>query len=554
MIKNVKLKYILLSLGFSFVAFSNISNSYAKIDITKSFSNDTSAEFTISSDSNSDYIVLPGGNKIKKNSFKYITSSNGTYTFAEKSFNGDIKENSISVSDLRAGLLVTGNPNVSLELSSTDTLSGLNEMRFKNEADGQWSEFEPYATTKNWILKRESGERSVYAQYKDVAGNISEEVHDRIYLDLNGPTSTLFKINNGELYTNNENVQLTINAVDDYSEVDIMKISNNNTNFQEFKYATSLGWTLPSEEGLHTVYLRLVDSSGNEGITELPSINTASITLDKTKPSGTIDIIEATIDENGQFTVPSSKVTLNITTFDALSGVKEINLYEGGKKTTLPKVPPNNVSQTVDWTLSTNSPTTKITLEVIDNAGNIYRTDSITVTVSSFKVVDFYLDNIFNPAVFKGQFNRLSWYGSKEENPRPSGFPRQPMASGGDIDFSLEYDVGNKQPSEYDMEWKYIITINEPGSDTPKVYESEKTRVSIEEKENNLIKGKYKIPYDAKKGSIVSIQIEVDLLSNGDASQQVISQSAIFPIEGGKAQIGEILGDIREDIKFNEIE
>lgn len=555
---NKKIKPIVLSVGFLYMGLMSISDSYANFNINEVHKGDKSVEFEITTGDDSKYIVLPSGNKIKKDTVKFISSANGTYTFANYLNDNTHTEKSISVTNLRAKYLVTSNPNVKLELSSEDTLSGVENMRFKNELAGVWSAFEPYKTEKDWTLINSDGEKTVYAQYQDKAGNISDEVTDTIYLDLIGPVSTLFKINNGAKYTNDENVKLSVNATDNYSSVSKMMFSNNNSNFTEFDYATEADWTLPDSDGTHTVYLKLKDGVGNIGSDSGSSINRASIILDKTLPSGTIDIIEAIQNDAGEFIVPSPEVTLNLQTFDALSGVKEVNLYEGNHKMTLPKVPPNNVNQTISWRLNTDTPSTFITLEVIDNAGNVYRTDSITVTILSLKVVDFYLDNVFNPKVFKDKFDRLSWYGSDEANERPAGFPRQPMLAGGDIDFSLKYDMNDSVLSSYDMTWKYIVTVTKPGEDpanssSSTVYESEDFVVSEEEKSSRLLKGKYKIPFNTEKGSVVSIQVELNA-SCHTISGGTFAQSAIFPIGGGKAQIGEVLGDVREDIKFNEIE
>lgn len=555
--KNLRL--IIFSLGFLYINSVNLASSFAKLDINKTYESDTTIELEISSDEDSRYIVLPNGNKIKRNKVNFTSTANGTYTFSSYSKESTPEQKSISITNLRSKYLITPTPEVKLELSSTDTLSGVESMRFKNEGTGSsWSVFEPYKTEKIWTLNNIDGKRTVYAQYRDRAGNISDDVQDTIYLDLIGPISTLFKINNGATYTNNENVTLTINATDNYSTVSKMRFSNNNINFNEFDYATQAKWTIPSTDGLHKVYLELVDGVGNVGAKANPSINEASIILDKTLPVGTIDIAEAIENADGDFIVPSPEVTLNFQTFDALSGVKEVNIYEGSHKMTLPTIPPDNVNQTLSWVLNTDAPSTLVTLEVIDNAGNIYRTDSQLVTILSLKVVDFFLDNVFNPAVFRNGFNRLSWYGTDEATERPAGFSRQPMMNGGDIEFSLQYDINDSVLASYDMTWKYIITVTKPvgsSSSTPNstVYESEEFTASPEDKSNMLVRGKYTIPYGLEKGSIVSIQIELNAECHTISGGTFI-QSAVFPIEGGKAQIGEITGDIREEIKFNEVE
>ncbi len=69
---------------------------------------------------------------------------------------------------------------VHLSLSATDEGgSGLEHMRFSNDGT-DWSEWEPYATSKTWRLSWGYGERAVYTQFRDGAGNVSDIASDTI--------------------------------------------------------------------------------------------------------------------------------------------------------------------------------------------------------------------------------------------------------------------------------------------------------------------------------------------------------------------------------------
>lgn len=529
------------------ILFNNTYIGNAELKIDKVYEDETLVELEVNSTNKSGHIVLPSGNKVSRNSINYISTANGTYTFSDHTINNTVSERSFSISNLRSNSLITATPNVKLNLSSTDTLSGVESMRFKNEVNGTWSVFEPYTTEKLWTLINEDGQRTVYAQFKDRAGNISDEVFDAIYLDIIPPVCTLFTINDNATYTNNENVTLTINGTDNYSTVKSMEIYNPNESAQSYNYDTTKDWVLPLGDGTKTVYLHLIDGVGNRS-----GAFTDTIILDQTLPFGSITVAEATQNENGDYIVPSPDVTLNLNISDALSGIKEVNIYEGSNKMTLPNVSGNNFTQNISWTLSTDTPTTFLTLEVIDNAGNVYRVDTPPLTIHSLKIVDFYLDNVFNPSVFKDSFTRLSWYGTEEGSTRPAGFPRQPMLSGGDISFSLKYDILDNVLTSYDLKWKYTITITSP-SGTSQSYVSDEFTATNEEKQNKLISNTYRIPYGVEKGSTLSIQIELNAICTSKAGVN-FNQEAVFPIEGGKVQIGEITGDIREQVKFNEIE
>lgn len=549
----MKFKLILKYMALSTVFINTTCISNAQLKIDKVYEDEKTIEFNITTNEKSDYISLPSGNKIKKDSLKYISTANGTYTFSTHSKNNQISESSISVNSLRSNSLVTSNPNIRLEVSSFDALSGVEYMRFKNEISGNWSVFEPYQTETTWVLDYTDGQKTVYGQFKDRAGNISDDVFDSIYLDIIPPVSTIFHINNNDLYTNDENVTLTINATDNYSTIKSMNIYNENENLKSFNYSETKDWTLPLGDGEKKVYLNLID-----GVNNISGAYMDSIILDQTLPSGFISIAEAMIDTDGTYIVPSPEVTLNLSGFDRLSGVKEVNIYEGSHKTSVPGVSGNEYSKTITWTLDTSMPTTFLTLEVIDNAGNVYRVDTQPIRILSLKIVDFYLNNVFNPGVFKNSFTRLSWYGSDEEVQRPAGFPKQPMLAGGNIDFSLKYDIRDDSLASYDLKWKYIITIKSP-TDSPlnpwsyTTHESEEFMASQSEKNEKTVYGKYTIPYGTPIGSIISIEIHVKADCYTRTGGHFV-QEKIFPIDGGKAQIGEVTGDVRESIKFNEIE
>ena len=69
---------------------------------------------------------------------------------------------------------------VSLLLSATDEGgSGVENMRFSNNGTN-WSDWEPYATSKRWTLSRGYGTKIVYVEFRDVAGNVSSPATDAI--------------------------------------------------------------------------------------------------------------------------------------------------------------------------------------------------------------------------------------------------------------------------------------------------------------------------------------------------------------------------------------
>ena len=88
---------------------------------------------------------------------------------------------------INGGADCTTTREVTLDLSASDSTSGVSKMRLKNEA-GNWSGWENYNTTKDWTLTSGDGTKTVSVQYKDTAGLISNAASDSIVLDTTAPT------------------------------------------------------------------------------------------------------------------------------------------------------------------------------------------------------------------------------------------------------------------------------------------------------------------------------------------------------------------------------
>ena len=73
---------------------------------------------------------------------------------------------------INGGGVSTHTAYVTLTLSASDPQSGVSQMRFSNDGTN-WSDWETYASTKQWTLTPGNGGRTVYVQYRDSAGNIS---------------------------------------------------------------------------------------------------------------------------------------------------------------------------------------------------------------------------------------------------------------------------------------------------------------------------------------------------------------------------------------------
>jgi hypothetical protein len=75
----------------------------------------------------------------------------------------------------------TSSTSVTLALSANDS-SGVAQMHFSSNGT-DWTSWETCATSKNWTLSSGDGEKTVYVQFKDTAGWVSESYSDTILLD-----------------------------------------------------------------------------------------------------------------------------------------------------------------------------------------------------------------------------------------------------------------------------------------------------------------------------------------------------------------------------------
>ncbi|WP_260857423.1 hypothetical protein [Bacillus thuringiensis] len=465
-------------------------------------------------------IRLPDGNVIHQQTIDYVTSRNGNYGFSGTSKSTEKLESSVNIADLRKELLVTNKTQVKLKLKTQDLLSGNHEMRLKND-DGSWSEFEPFKPEKDWNLFNEEGIRSVSVQYKDLAGNISDDVFDRIFLDKSGP-ETSFQINNGSTYTNTESVTLSITAKDNYSYPSKMYISVDGTTWIEKPFSEKLPFILPSGDGTKDVYVKVADALGNTS-----KVVKQTIILDKTIPYGTISI------NNGAQIVPSKKVDLSITLGDKLSGINKVKIIDGDKEYELPDVPKDRI--TIPWELSGKS-NGQVTLVLVDRAGNVAKIESNKVMFATLNITGFELKNVVNP--LEPSFKAVKW-----------AFEPQKMIAGGNIEFAIYYDLYRDERIKSSfIEGKYTIDIV---GDNGYHYTSSDKYVSelpLPEKGFSLTT---LIPENAPRNAKVFVSSHLKATLQTEKGEVVLEDS--FPEKNGKAQIGIVDGFIKDRIKFNEI-
>ncbi|PJA15529.1 hypothetical protein CO112_03570 [Candidatus Dojkabacteria bacterium CG_4_9_14_3_um_filter_150_Dojkabacteria_WS6_41_13] len=186
---------------------------------------------------------------------------------------------------INTGAMYTNSTSVMLNSNITDATSSVTHMKLSESATFTGASWEAYATSKAFTLTGVDGSETIYAKFKDAAGNVSEVVSDTIVLDTTGPTGNLV-INAGSSLTNDRTLSLTLTSTDELSTVAEMMISEDAafTGASYETYATSRTYELTSTgDGVKTIYVKFKDALGNES-----AAYSAEIELDTTGPSAPV--------------------------------------------------------------------------------------------------------------------------------------------------------------------------------------------------------------------------------------------------------------------------
>ncbi|MED4229100.1 immunoglobulin-like domain-containing protein [Neobacillus cucumis] len=135
---------------------------------------------------------------------------------------------------INSGAEFTNNSRVALSLEAHDDASGVDKVRFSTDSNN-WSDWEDYITQKEFNLPSVDGEKNIYVEFKDLAGNISEVYQQKITLDSTDPVITFN--GNKSTYPVDANISISCRAYDQLSGV----ASSNCPNIEGPAYAFPLG-------------------------------------------------------------------------------------------------------------------------------------------------------------------------------------------------------------------------------------------------------------------------------------------------------------------------
>jgi len=251
---------------------------------------------------------------------------------------------------------------VMLQLSATDA----REMLISQSSDFSgtlWMDFNP---TLSWTLSLPDGPKTLYAKFRDEAGNETALVSSSIILDTTPPTHARILINGGASFTKTSTVHLTLAA----EEATEMLVSNDPAfaGASWMPLADSLSWTLPWGDGEKNIFAKFRDAAGNETATLK-----AVITLDTVPPTNT----SLTINGGAPYTNNTS-VKLNLLALGASEMFIDGDVVENAE--TRKWIP---YSAALATTLVKGDTLKTITALFRDPAGNVSEPVESTITLDS---------------------------------------------------------------------------------------------------------------------------------------------------------------------------
>lgn len=210
---------------------------------------------------------------------------------------------------------------VSLEIKSLKLDDKLvSEMRYGFTPDLSGAEWLPYTFSKQKVkLSGADGIKTIYAQLRDKAGNLSPVENASITLDTQPPENCSISINNGSKWTNDRQMRVMLNLG---AEGAVKMQISNEENFDKASwenFAETKRWLLgPAGDGVKNVYVRFMDEARN-----ISEVVQASIILDTQPPTNG----SVVINNNDKYT-RSKVVSVAISATDA---VKALLVDQSGK-------------------------------------------------------------------------------------------------------------------------------------------------------------------------------------------------------------------------------
>jgi glucose/arabinose dehydrogenase len=274
---------------------------------------------------------------------------------------------------ISGGAAVTNTRSVTLTLAASDALGPVAQMRFSNSGTS-FSGTRAYATTTTWTLSSGAGTKTVYVQFRDVAGNWSSATSsDTIVLDTTAPVIS----------------GVASSGISDSAATITWSTDEPSTSQVEYGPTTSYGSLSPLDTALvtghsvrvtglspETTYnyrVRSRDAAGNERTGSSLTFTTTTGPVDQTPPQVAVTAPSPGAQVGGVVPVAAS-ATDNV----GVAGVQFLvdGAAIGAEDTTAPYA--------LSWdTRSVGNGSHTVSARARDAAGNLATSATVTVSVSN---------------------------------------------------------------------------------------------------------------------------------------------------------------------------
>ena len=155
---------------------------------------------------------------------------------------------------INAGAKYTNKSTVSLILEAEDNSSGVHRLRYSTDGE-RWTDWYEYTNSKEITIPSGDGEKTVFVEFKDKAGNISETYQQKIILDTTAPLIQLS--GHQDSYSIDASINISCNIEDNLSGV----ASQDNP--------IVAGPAYSFEVGVNKIIVSAIDKAGNKAEAEI---------------------------------------------------------------------------------------------------------------------------------------------------------------------------------------------------------------------------------------------------------------------------------------------
>ncbi len=222
----------------------------------------------------------------------------------------------------------------------------------------------------NWTLSPGDGQKTVYYQFMDLAGLVSETYSASIMMDTQAPTGSIV-IEDGEVYSLEPFVTLGLTSFDATSGVMGVRYSNDGVWDDEpwEDSSATKDWSGVPVDGVITVFYQVRDMAGWVSETYHDTI-----ILDIDVPIGSIVI------NGGDDRTSSRAVSLSLTFEDGTSGVQLLKIWDDDKFDDEPYLVPIGI---VLWTLLEGDGPKMVNYRIVDAVGRLSQMYSDTILLDT---------------------------------------------------------------------------------------------------------------------------------------------------------------------------